>query len=85
MRLGITSLPEGVTWRQIYGVGWLAGIGFTMALFISVLAFGDSPLLDIAKVGILIASLLSGIIGWFILNRHTQTNEKVSPEKAKIE
>lgn len=73
VRLGITSLPEGVTWRQIYGVGWLAGIGFTMALFISVLAFGASPLLDIAKIGILVASAISGFIGWLILSRFART------------
>ncbi len=67
VRLGLATLPEGVTWRHIYGVGWLAGIGFTMSLFIAGLAFGISPLLDTAKVGILTASVIAGIVGWLIL------------------
>jgi NhaA family Na+:H+ antiporter len=67
VRLGIASLPAGVTWRHIYGASWLAGIGFTMSLFISGLAFGPSPLLSTAKVGILAGSLISGVGGWLIL------------------
>jgi NhaA family Na+:H+ antiporter len=63
----LATLPSEVTWRHIYGAGWLAGIGFTMSLFIASLAFGDSPLLDLAKVGILAASLIAGVIGWVIL------------------
>jgi NhaA family Na+:H+ antiporter len=61
------SLPEGVTWAQIAGVSCLAGIGFTMSLFITGLAFSDEALVANAKVGILAASLLSGIIGSTIL------------------
>ena len=67
VRTGLAVLPDGVTWRHIYGVGWLAGIGFTMSLFISNLAFAGSPLLDLAKTGILAASLVAGLIGWTIL------------------
>ena len=63
----LADLPSGVTWRQIYGAGWVAGIGFTMSLFIAGLAFGDAPLLPIAKVGILTASLIAGVGGWTIL------------------
>lgn len=51
------------------GVGCLAGIGFTMALFIAGLAFGEGGLLTQAKVGILGASALSGLAGYFILRR----------------
>jgi len=69
VRLGLATLPEGVTWRHIYGVSWLAGIGFTMSLFIAGLAFGASPLLDTAKVGILAASVVAGVVGWLILRR----------------
>jgi NhaA family Na+:H+ antiporter len=72
VRTGITELPEGVGWRHIYGAGWLAGIGFTMALFVADLAFADSGeagLLTAAKVGILVASLIAGIGGWLILRR----------------
>jgi Na+/H+ antiporter NhaA len=50
-----------------YGVSWLAGIGFTMSLFIASLAFGETPLLPVAKVGILTGSLIAGVVGWMIL------------------
>jgi NhaA family Na+:H+ antiporter len=56
-------LPEGVNWTQMAGVGMLAGIGFTMSIFIAALAFTDQASQDIAKISILIASLLSVILG----------------------
>jgi len=64
---GIAALPSGVAWRQILSTGCLAGIGFTMSLFIAGLAFGGSPLLDVAKIGIMIGSLVAGMIGWIML------------------
>ena len=67
VRAGLADLPEGVTWRHVYGAGWLAGIGFTMSLFVGSLAFGEGPLLDAAKVGILAASLVAGVAGWATL------------------
>jgi NhaA family Na+:H+ antiporter len=67
VKSGISELPRGINWRQVYGGGWLAGIGFTMSLFISDLAFPDSPLVDAAKLGILAASLIAGAVGWTIL------------------
>jgi NhaA family Na+:H+ antiporter len=67
VRTGVSELPEGVTWRHIYGAGWLAGIGFTMSLFISDLAFASGSLLDTAKLSILTASLIAGVVGWSIL------------------
>jgi NhaA family Na+:H+ antiporter len=67
VRSGLSELPEGVGWRHIYGAGWLAGIGFTMSLFISDLAFADGSLLQTAKLGILAASLIAGLVGWTIL------------------
>lgn len=67
VRLGLASLPGGVTWWHIYGMAWLAGIGFTMSLFIADLAFGDSPSLPLAKIGILAASVVAGIVGFLIL------------------
>jgi NhaA family Na+:H+ antiporter len=65
--LGIASLPQGVSKKQIYAVSILTGIGFTMSLFVSNLAFGTSESGDFAKIGILIASLLAGIIGYIAL------------------
>lgn len=67
VRSGLAELPDGVSWRHIYGVSWLAGIGFTMALFISSLAFGESAALETAKSGILFASLVAGLAGFLIL------------------
>ena len=69
VRLGWAALPAGISWRQIHGVSALCGIGFTMSLFIANLAFADALLLDSAKVGILAASVVSGLIGWFLLTR----------------
>jgi NhaA family Na+:H+ antiporter len=69
VRLGLASLPENVSWSHIHGAGWLAGIGFTMSLFMTSLAFGSDAHLTAAKVGILIASLCAGIVGSAILMR----------------
>ncbi len=67
VRSGLAELPQELSWRHIYGASLLAGIGFTMSLFISALAFGDGPLQDAAKVGILTASLVAGVAGWLVL------------------
>ncbi len=67
IKLKITSLPEGTKWVHIMGLGFLGGIGFTMSMFISSLAYQDIGLLNHAKIGILIGSLLAGILGYFIL------------------
>jgi Na+:H+ antiporter, NhaA family len=70
VRLGFAELPRGVTWRLVHGVAWLAGIGFTMSLFVAGLAFPDAPaLLTAAKIGVLAASLAAGICGWLLLWR----------------
>lgn len=69
IRLGLTERPPGVRWRHIYGAGWLAGIGFTMSLFVTDLAFNDPTFLSTAKLGVLVASVISGAAGWLILRR----------------
>jgi len=69
VRLGLAARPDGVSWRDLHGVSWLGGIGFTMSLFISALAFGADVRATEAKVGILVASLLAGGIGWLMLRR----------------
>ncbi len=66
-RSGMAKMLDGISWRQILGVGMLGGIGFTMSLFIANLAFGDTPALELAKVGILAASVVSGIAGAIVL------------------
>ncbi|HUM18398.1 MAG TPA: Na+/H+ antiporter NhaA [Candidatus Nitrosotalea sp.] len=67
VRAGYAGLPDGVTWPQVAGVGLLGGVGFTMSLFVSELAFGAGTLLDAAKVGILVASLTAGLCGYLVL------------------
>ncbi len=69
VKLGLAKLPEGATWQQLYGVGCLCGIGFTMSLFIGGLAFsGATPAFD-ERIGIIAGSLVSGIIGYLVLRR----------------
>ncbi len=70
-RTKLAAMPDKASWRQILGVGMLAGIGFTMSLFIANLAFGDAPLLETAKVGILAASVASGVAGVIVLVRRS--------------
>ncbi|MFN2400421.1 MAG: Na+/H+ antiporter NhaA [Gemmatimonadaceae bacterium] len=67
VRRGMAALPGAVRWRELHGVSWLGGIGFTMSLFIANLAFGTTNLLDSAKIGILLASLAAGVVGWALL------------------
>lgn len=66
---GFAELPEGTQWRHIYGVAFLAGIGFTMSIFISGLAFANDEHVQIAKAGIFGASMVAAIIGMVILGR----------------
>ena len=67
-RLGIASLPTGVGWREMAGAGLLAGIGFTMSLFVGGLAFDGGGMLASAKMGILAASVISAIAGLALLS-----------------
>jgi Na+:H+ antiporter, NhaA family len=61
IRLGICALPRGVGWGGVLMVGLVAGIGFTMAIFVSGLAFEDPPTLAAAKLAVLIGSLVAGL------------------------
>jgi len=69
IRAGFADMLKGVKWPQIYGVSCLAGVGFTMSLFVSDLAFKTASFIDDAKIGILAASLISGIIGYLVLRK----------------
>jgi NhaA family Na+:H+ antiporter len=66
VKLKISELAQ-ISWKHIFGAGLLAGIGFTMSIFISLLAFNSSTIIDHAKIAVLLASLLSGIIGFLYL------------------
>jgi Na+:H+ antiporter, NhaA family len=67
VKMGIARLPQAVNWRSLLGYACLAGIGFTMSLFIAMLAFDDAALVDAAKRGIVAGSLLAGIAGAVLL------------------
>ncbi len=67
VRTGLGRLPAGTDWRDVIGVGSVAGIGFTVSLLVTDLAFEGSPMLELAKAGILLASVLAGGIGALVL------------------
>ena len=80
VRTAFGALPEGTGWSQVLGAGCLGGVGFTMSLFIAALAFGNGPLLDAAKLGILAASLVSGMLGYALLRRTGVGQSSPTPE-----
>lgn len=69
-KIGLFKRPSGATWLQVYGISLLCGIGFTMSLFISMLAFVKPELQDLSKIGVFLGSLISGILGYAILRFH---------------
>jgi NhaA family Na+:H+ antiporter len=66
-RLGVSSLPNGTSWRQMIGIAMLAGVGFTVALFVNQLAFQSETLIEHGKMGILGGSLIAGLLGFSLL------------------
>jgi NhaA family Na+:H+ antiporter len=74
VRSKIAGIADGLTWAGIAGVGILAGVGFTVALFISGLSFGDETLVATAKVAVLVASLAAGSIGYLYLRLSLKDN-----------
>lgn len=75
VKFRISKLPEGANWKHIAGVALLAGIGFTMSLFISGLAFDNPLFIDQAKYGILVASIVAGLLGTIVLKRVGKSEE----------
>jgi len=73
VKLKVADLPAGVTWRQIHGANILAGIGFTMSLFVASLAFTDPHHIAQAKIGILAGSIISGVVGYLFLASSAKT------------
>lgn len=71
--LGLCKLPEDLKWKNIIGVGLLGGIGFTMSIFITILAYEDATLINSSKIAIIIASLTAGIIGFLFLKMTLKT------------
>ncbi|GFO66796.1 Na(+)/H(+) antiporter NhaA [Geomonas limicola] len=71
--LGLSQLPSMVNWKQLIAVGFLAGIGFTMSIFITLLAYNDPGTVQVSKLSILVASLIAGSLGFLILHRTTSS------------
>ena len=67
VKTGLSDLPEGSTWGNIAGVAILGGVGFTMAIFITNLSFADPAIIAVAKASIMAASVVAGILGFFVL------------------
>lgn len=67
VRLGWAQTPRSLKWRHVIGMGLLAGIGFTISLFIGQLAFSEGQELEVAKIAIFSGSLISGILGFLFL------------------
>lgn len=78
IKLRVSNLPEGLSTRHIVGAGFLGGIGFTMAILVTFLAFGNTELAQNAKLAVLLGSLLAGSVGFFILKTQRPDTGEVS-------
>ena len=76
--IGVCTLPLGLKWNQVLGIGFLAGIGFTMSIFITLLAYDEPLLITESKISILLASLISGIIGFLWLRNSLKKPQPIS-------
>lgn len=72
--LGLCKLPKGLQWKNIIGVGFLGGIGFTMSIFITILAYDDVALINSSKIAIIIASIVAGLLGFIFLKFTLKNN-----------
>jgi NhaA family Na+:H+ antiporter len=79
-KLRLAALPGGCRWRALHGVSWLGGIGFTMSLFVTGLAFTDPLRVTEAKVGIFAASVGAALVGWLLLRREAPSDVPEVPE-----
>jgi len=79
VKFGLAQLPSGTKWAHILGVSLLAGMGFTMSLFVATLAFPEPAMLNAAKIGILAGSLLAAMLGAVVLSRSLKRSSPSSP------
>lgn len=78
VKSGLARLPSGANWLHIYGIACLAGIGFTMSLFIGSLSFSDASLMNDVRMGVLAGSLVSALLGYGVLMLASQRKEKTA-------
>ena len=69
VKSGLSQLPKEVAWTHIAGAGLLGGIGFTMSIFITLLAFSDPAIIQSSKITVLLSSLVAGMVGFLVLRR----------------
>lgn len=81
VRSGLARLPDGVSWRHVYGVACLTGVGFTMSLFIGTLAFTDGETMNAMRLGVMSGSILSGMLGYSVL-RVAAPQPRLAPARA---
>ncbi len=79
VRTRLATLPTGVNWRQILGIGMIAGIGFTMSLFIASLAFASNSEIETSKIGILAASIVAGVGGTLVVFKRSPAKGSEAP------
>lgn len=79
IKSGLSKLPDNANWKHIFGVGLLAGIGFTMSIFISMLSFNEAVFVEQAKLSVLISSLLAGLGGYFYLAALGKKSRNIKP------
>jgi NhaA family Na+:H+ antiporter len=84
VRFGIGKLPKRTGWRDVVGLAALAGIGFTVSLFVTELAFSDEVLIDQAKIGIFIGSGLAGVVGYQLLRRAKTPQEALEEGRHRL-
>ncbi len=84
VRLGIGVLPRRTTWRQVVGLAALAGIGFTVSLFITELAFTSAELTDSAKIGVFVGSAVAGAIGTLLLRSSPTPQQEIERARAEM-
>jgi NhaA family Na+:H+ antiporter len=79
IKFKFSAMPEGMSWGQLMGLSCLAGVGFTMSLFVTTLAFKNNGFVDDSKIGILAASLIAGVAGYVVLRKTSVTPAPLEP------
>jgi NhaA family Na+:H+ antiporter len=81
VKIGVSQLPNDVSWKHIIGAGSLGGIGFTMSIFITLLAFNNPEFVQNSKISILLSSLVAGIVGYLLLSNTTAKPVRATSQK----